>query len=91
MIVELGHFALALALALAFAQSVIPFIGARLNDVALMRVARPSAIAQFLLVALSYSALTYAHIVSDFSVVNVVENSHSMKPDRKSTRLNSSH
>ena len=80
MIVELGHFALALALALAFAQSVIPFIGARLNDVALMRVARPSAITQFLLVALSYSALTYAHIVSDFSVVNVVENSHSMKP-----------
>jgi cytochrome c-type biogenesis protein CcmF len=80
MIVELGHFALALALALAFAQSIIPFTGARLNDVALMRVARPSAIAQFLLVAFSYGALTYAHIVSDFSLVNVIENSHSMKP-----------
>ena len=53
MIVESGHFALALALALALAQSIIPFVGARLNDVALMRVARPSALAQFLLVAFS--------------------------------------
>ena len=35
---------------------------------------------QFAFVALSYAALTYAHVVSDFSLVNVVENSHSTKP-----------
>ncbi|NUJ78597.1 heme lyase CcmF/NrfE family subunit [Methylocystis sp. FS] len=80
MIVETGHYALVLALALALAQFAIPFIGARLNDAALMRVARPAAITQFLFIALSYGALTYAHVVSDFSLVNVIENSHSLKP-----------
>jgi len=56
MIVETGHFALVLAFALALAQAVVPFIGARRGDVALMRVARPAAVVQFLLVALSYGA-----------------------------------
>ena len=80
MIVETGHFALILAFALALAQAVIPFAGARLGDGALMRVARPTALMQFLLVALAYGGLTYAHVVSDFSLVNVIENSHSSKP-----------
>ena len=30
--------------------------------------------------AYAYFALTMAHVVSDFSLVNVVENSHSAKP-----------
>jgi cytochrome c-type biogenesis protein CcmF len=80
MIVETGHYALVLALALALAQAIIPFVGARIGDSALMRVARPTAIAQFLFVAFAYGALTYAHVVSDFSLVNVIENSHSLKP-----------
>ncbi|QGM47185.1 heme lyase CcmF/NrfE family subunit [Methylocystis heyeri] len=80
MIVETGHFALVLALALALAQAFIPFAGARLGDSALMGVARPAAIAQFALVALAYGALTYAHVASDFSLLNVIENSHSAKP-----------
>ena len=37
-------------------------------------------LAQFLLVAFSFAALTWAYVVSDFSVQNVFENSHSMKP-----------
>ncbi|HEY8160908.1 MAG TPA: heme lyase CcmF/NrfE family subunit [Methylocystis sp.] len=80
MIVETGHYALVLALALALLQFAIPFAGARLNDPALMRVARPTAIAQFSFLALAYGALTYAHVVSDFSLINVIENSHSLKP-----------
>jgi cytochrome c-type biogenesis protein CcmF len=80
MIVETGHFALVLALALALAQAILPFAGARLRDSSLMGVARPVALAQFALVAYSYGALTYAHVVSDFSLVNVIENSHSLKP-----------
>ncbi|MEF3367787.1 heme lyase CcmF/NrfE family subunit [Methylocystis sp. 9N] len=80
MIVETGHYALVLALALALAQFAIPFAGARLNDTALMGVARPAALAQFFFVALSYGALTYAHVTSDFSLLNVIENSHSLKP-----------
>jgi cytochrome c-type biogenesis protein CcmF len=80
MLIETGHYALVLALALALAQAVIPFAGARLNDAALMRVAPTAAVAQFLFIAFAYGVLTYAHIVSDFSLVNVIENSHSMKP-----------
>ena len=80
MIVETGHYALVLALALALMQFAVPFVGARISDAALMRVAQPAAIAQFLFIALAYGALTYAHVVSDFSLVNVIENSHSLKP-----------
>ena len=45
-----------------------------------MAVARPAAIAQFLLLAFAFACLTYAHVTSDFSLVNVVQNSHSAKP-----------
>ncbi|MGO9942392.1 MAG: heme lyase CcmF/NrfE family subunit [Rhodoblastus sp.] len=80
MIDEVGHYALVLALALAVMQMVLPFWGARARDAQLMALARPAALAQFAFVALSYAALTYAHVVSDFSLANVVENSHSAKP-----------
>lgn len=80
MIVEVGHYALVLALALAIMQMILPFWGARARDARLMALARPAALAQFAFVALSYAALTYAHVVSDFSLANVVENSHSAKP-----------
>ncbi len=80
MIVEVGHYALVLALALSLMQAVLPFWGARTHDARLMATARPAAMTQFALVALSYAALTYAHVVSDFSLVNVVENSASTKP-----------
>jgi cytochrome c-type biogenesis protein CcmF len=80
MIVEIGHYALVLAFAMALMQSVLPFWGARAREARLMALARPVALTQFALVALSYAALTYAHVVSDFSLANVVENSHSTKP-----------
>ncbi|WP_296710012.1 heme lyase CcmF/NrfE family subunit [Rhodoblastus sp.] len=80
MIVELGHYALVLAFALSIMQTVLPFWGARAHEARLMAVARPVALTQFAFVALSYAALTYAHVASDFSLANVVENSHSTKP-----------
>lgn len=80
MIVELGHFALVLALFLALAQSVVPIIGARRNDSRLMASADWSATTVFVLIAFSFAALTHAHVVSDFSVANVWENSHTLKP-----------
>ena len=55
-------------------------MGARWGDHALMNVARSTALAQLLFVAASFTALVMLHVVSDFSVVNVFENSHSMKP-----------
>ncbi len=80
MIVEAGHFALALALALAVFQSTVPLWGARAGDRVLMGVAAPAAIGVFVLIAMASAALVAAHVGSDFSVLNVVENSHSAKP-----------
>ncbi|MDB5619924.1 heme lyase CcmF/NrfE family subunit [Tardiphaga sp.] len=80
MIAEAGHYALVLALALALIQSTVPVLGTRLRDPALMNVARSTALAQLLFVGLSFVALVTLHVQSDFSVVNVFENSHSMKP-----------
>ncbi|WP_454618098.1 heme lyase CcmF/NrfE family subunit [Bradyrhizobium cenepequi] len=80
MIAEGGHYALVLALGLALIQSVVPMLGARWRDVALMNVARSTALAQLLFVGFSFTALVTLHVTSDFSVVNVFENSHSMKP-----------
>ena len=80
MIAEFGHYALVLALALALIQSTVPVIGAQLRDPALMNVARSTALAQLLFVAISFGALVMLHVLSDFSVANVYENSHSLKP-----------
>jgi cytochrome c-type biogenesis protein CcmF len=80
MIAEAGHYALVLALGLALIQSTIPIIGARLNDGALMNVARSTALAQLAFVGASFLALVTLHVVSDFSVLNVFQNSHSLKP-----------
>ncbi|RBP00936.1 cytochrome c-type biogenesis protein CcmF [Roseiarcus fermentans] len=80
MIVEIGHFALVLALAAALAQTIVPAWGARIGDGDLMAVGRSSALTVFACVAIAFAALVYAHLVSDFSVLNVAENSHSAAP-----------
>ena len=78
--VETGHFALVLAFALALVQSTLPLIGARKGDERMMAVGAPAAMMGFALIALSFGALTMAYLQSDFSVANVWENSHSLKP-----------
>ncbi|MGI9520337.1 MAG: heme lyase CcmF/NrfE family subunit [Hyphomicrobiaceae bacterium] len=80
MIIELGHFALVLSLAVAALQMSIPLLGTYRRDEGLMRMALPAAGYQFVLVCLSFLALTYAYVTSDFSVTNVAQNSHSAKP-----------
>ncbi len=51
-----------------------------MNDRLLMGIAEPVAMVQFLFVAVSFAALTTLYMTSDFSVLNVYENSHSAKP-----------
>ncbi|KPQ08580.1 MAG: cytochrome c-type biogenesis protein CcmF [Rhodobacteraceae bacterium HLUCCA12] len=80
MIVELGHYALILAFAISLIQSVVPLVGAHKGWGDWMAVANPMASAQFALVALSFAALTWAFVTSDFSVALVVDNSHTAKP-----------
>jgi len=80
MLIEVGHYALALALSLSVIQLVVPLWGARANDPTLMGVAPATALAVFGCVAFAFLALTSAYVTSDFSVLNVVANSHSSKP-----------
>ncbi|WP_417741168.1 heme lyase CcmF/NrfE family subunit [Salipiger sp.] len=80
MITELGHFALILAALVACVQAVVPMIGAHKRWPGWMAVAEPAATAQFLLVLISFAALTHAFVTSDFSLRLVVMNSHSAKP-----------
>ena len=80
MIPEVGQFALALALAAAVVQSVLPIAGAARGEVAWMRSARATAFAQAALLAVAFAALMRSFVVSDFTVANVAANSHSLKP-----------
>ncbi|RKF06704.1 heme lyase CcmF/NrfE family subunit [Oceaniradius stylonematis] len=80
MIVELGHYALVLGLALSLAQMIVPMIGLRTNNARMLAVAPSLTVATFLVVAVSFAALTWAYVTSDFSVRNVWANSFSDKP-----------
>jgi cytochrome c-type biogenesis protein CcmF len=80
MIAEIGHFALILALGVALFQFAVPLGGAQRGDAGLMRTAAPAALLQLMLIAGAFAALTNAYVISDFSVENVFENSHSAKP-----------
>jgi cytochrome c-type biogenesis protein CcmF len=80
MIVELGHFALVLAFAVALVQTVVPLVGAHQRWSGWMAVASPAATVQVILVGFSFAALTYAFVTSDFSLRLVTLNSHTDKP-----------
>ena len=80
MIVELGHFALILAFFVALVQFASPMLGLYVRDARLLKAGEASAPVLFALIGFSFLALIYAHVASDFSVVNVFENSHSAKP-----------
>lgn len=80
MIAEVGHFALILALSLAICQGVLPLIGAHRNDAAMMSVARPAALGQFVFVAIAFGCLTWSFVQSDFSVLYVANHSQLALP-----------
>ena len=80
MIAEVGLFALILALFVAAVQATVPLIGAARGQTAWMNLDRPAAFAQFCLVSISFGALIWLHVTSDFSVLNVALNSHTDKP-----------
>ncbi|UYG03929.1 heme lyase CcmF/NrfE family subunit [Halomonas sp. LR3S48] len=80
MVAELGNFALVLALCLALAQSVLPLLGAQLDDARLMRSGRFLATGQFVFLALSFAVLTWAFVVSDFTVRYVAGHSSLEQP-----------
>jgi cytochrome c-type biogenesis protein CcmF len=77
---ELGHFALILAMLIAVVQATLPLIGAQKNMPSWIAIANPTAYIQFLLTSLAFGSLIHVYLISDFSVLNVVQNSHTAKP-----------
>lgn len=80
MIPELGHIALILALCLALVQGLLPLIGAARGIQSWIALAPQAAMGQAVLVAFAFGCMTWAYVTSDFSVLNVAENSHTLKP-----------
>jgi len=80
MVVELGLFALILALMLSCAQAFFGLAGAHYGNRRWMAAARPAVAGQFVFVGLSFAVLAYAFMVHDFSVLYVANNSNSALP-----------
>jgi len=79
-IIELGHFALVLALVVALVQMCVPLIGAQKREPGLMALAVPAALTQFVLIVIAFLSLLHTFVTSDFSVALVANNSHVAKP-----------
>ena len=81
MTAEYGHFALILAFCLSLLLAVLPQLGAALNNRLWMASARPLALGQTLLTAVSFGCLVSLFLNDDFSVNYVAANSNRLLPD----------
>ncbi len=80
MILEIGHFALIMALALALILAIVPAWGAWCRNVAAMSLAPGLAMGLLFFVSISFVCLAYAFLQDDFSVKVVASNSNSLLP-----------
>ena len=80
MVVELGLFALVLALLLSAAQAFFGLAGPALGKRRWMDAVRPAAAGQWVFVALAFGVLAWAFHQNDFSVLYVANNSNSALP-----------
>ncbi len=79
MIIEIGHFTLILAFAIAVVQATLGLTFWR-NDGRVAQFVKVAAIWQFMLVSVSFFAVTYAFVVSDFSLSLAYQHSYSLQP-----------
>jgi len=80
MLGELGNYCLVLALCVSISQSILPLLGTVKNRQSWMMYGRSAAYTQWLLVAVSYSILTYAFYLNDFSIAYVAKTSNLQQP-----------
>ncbi len=80
MIPELGQLCLVMALLLSVLQGGVPLLQKIAGMHRVSALTRPLATLCFMLVATAFAALVHAYAFSDFSVLNVVLNSHTAKP-----------
>ena len=80
MLVEVGHFALTLALAFAMLQVVIPSAGIFYSNSVISNLSKPLLWGQFFWIVVSFVILMNAFVVDDFSVKYVANNSNTQLP-----------
>lgn len=80
MIAELGHFSLILALIAGLIQGFLPLAGTALGVRSWVNVARPAVFANAVFCTFAFCCLAWCFYTSDFSVMNVANNSNSMLP-----------
>ncbi|HET7083642.1 MAG TPA: heme lyase CcmF/NrfE family subunit [Rhizomicrobium sp.] len=77
---ELGQLSLCFALALALVMAAAGLMGARPEARLARGAAASSAMGLLVFVGLAFATLTYAFVVSDFSILAAANNSHTLKP-----------
>ena len=80
MIPEIGHIALITAFVITLVQCIVPLWGASTQRSQWMSIARPAAYAQCLMIFIAFICLITSFVNSDFSVLNVAENSNASLP-----------
>ena len=80
MLIEIGHFALVLALIFSILLVVLPSIGIYQNIPSLAQLSRPLVWGQCLWITVAFFVLMSAFITNDFSVKYVAENSNTQLP-----------
>jgi len=77
---ELGQLALCFALALSLVMAAAGLTGARADAATARGIAHGATMGMLVFIALAFGALTYAFVTSDFSIADVANNSHTLKP-----------
>ncbi len=80
MIPEIGHLSLILSFLMAIALACSPLVARFSNRQQVMGYSYMVLLVQFATLSSAFLILIYSHVVSDFSVLNVVNNSHTAKP-----------
>ncbi|TLG75087.1 heme lyase CcmF/NrfE family subunit [Methylocystis sp. B8] len=80
MMAQVGYFALLLALLISLMQAVAPFVPLKRKDPVIAVFVDQAAFGQLVFVIIAFASLTYAFVISDFSLSVVAANSHTTKP-----------
>ena len=80
MIIEIGYFAVIIALMVSIAGILTPLIGLKTGNPAWIRAGRQAVTANFILLSLGCGTLIYSFLSHDFSVKYVAMNSNSRLP-----------
>jgi cytochrome c-type biogenesis protein CcmF len=80
MIPELGQLALSLSLFVSLFLAVLGLIGGQRSVFAWVRLARPLALTEFILMSAAFFCLTWSFLTNDFSVAYVAQHSNTLLP-----------